>query len=805
MPALRTGVQQSTRFPPSTPLQPGTRLQQRTGLQWTRSVRDRPHSDRWLALGRSEDPNSRRAGHYAAARAMVGTDPALLIVFCSGIPDPSGVLAGVGEVAGGVPLIGCSAEALIALGGEGFSVRTEARVGVRGRQRTVGAEVARCAVPPPERASQALLMLADGDAGSQDAILAGAYSVVGAGVPLVGGAASPYPGASTMFTMHNGEVLADAVVAASLGSDGPIGIGVRHGFHKVGEPMIVTRSAGGLVHTLDDRPALDMYLRRLGAPLDAYRSQAIFEDFSRGHPIGVRRRTSLELRDVSYSEHMDDRCLFSAGDVPEGGMIWLMATDEESSLAAGEQAGVAAIEALGGVEPLGLLAFDCASRCGFLGLAGMHKELGRLTAAVAGAPIAGFYTYGEYARVRGAFGYHNQTLAVGGRRGGAPPGPPGAGPRLRASTGPESRILPFDAGGRHDGAAGEYAGEVLAVLGRAGQVAGRVGTLGRVRGGGRDRLGGGRRAGERLFDGPGPHRYRPHVRERDAGGGDRTVLPPYRRGHAHRRPGLRDPVELLVVGAPALPLAQAYREQHIVRAERTGQVVHEELRRGYRAGATRPGHLEAGVQREGHRRQVAGRVGVGERAAEGTPVAHLAVGDGRDGLREQWRVPADERVTQHRRVRRHRPDHQVVAVLTDPAQRVQPAQVDQYRRGGQPQAQQRDQALPAGEYLRVLTGGGERLDRLVHSGRSYVVECRGDHEAPPADWMARQTRSGVQGICTSVTPYGRSASTTAFTTAGVDAMVPASPTPLVPRGWSGAGVSVRSVIRSGRSAAVGRV
>jgi hypothetical protein len=61
----------------------------------------------------------------------------------------------------------------------------------------------------------------------------------------------------------------------------------------------------------------------------------------------------------------------------------------------------------------------------------------------------------------------------------------------------------------------------------------------------------------------------------------------------------------------------------------------------------------------------------------------------------------------------------------------------------------------------------------------------------------------VHGIATSATPNGRSASTTALTTAGVEAIVPASPTPLTPSGLLVAGVSVRSVVKSGRSAALG--
>ena len=47
--------------------------------------------------------------------------------------------------------------------------------------------------------------------------------------------------------------------------------------------------------------------------------------------------------------------------------------------------------------------------------------------------------------------------------------------------------------------------------------------------------------------------------------------------------------------------------------------------------------------------------------------------------------------------------------------------------------------------------------------------------------MAFHTRSGVHGMTMSSTPRGRTASTIALTTAGVEAMAPASPTPLVPK------------------------
>jgi hypothetical protein len=75
--------------------------------------------------------------------------------------------------------------------------------------------------------------------------------------------------------------------------------------------------------------------------------------------------------------------------------------------------------------------------------------------------------------------------------------------------------------------------------------------------------------------------------------------------------------------------------------------------------------------------------------------------------------------------------------------------------------------------------------------------------APSWEWTAFQIRSGVQGMRTSFTPNGRSASTTALTTAGVDAIVPASPTPLTPSSLVVAGVTVCSFSKLIVSAAVG--
>jgi hypothetical protein len=89
-----------------------------------------------------------------------------------------------------------------------------------------------------------------------------------------------------------------------------------------------------------------------------------------------------------------------------------MEGDAGSVLEATDAACFDSLAGLGGRPPLGMIVFDCIARRGVLGDQGIRAETGRLTAIAAGAPVAGFYTYGEIGRTRGPRGFHNQTLVV---------------------------------------------------------------------------------------------------------------------------------------------------------------------------------------------------------------------------------------------------------------------------------------------------------------------------------------------------------------------------------------------------------
>ena len=295
------------------------------------------NTERWVSVGQSTDSDSYTAGAEAATLAVGGRSAALLIVFCSDSHDLEQLLAGINHVSDGAPLIGCSTAGEIAtagpadlsvvitaLGGEGFSIATAAASLDGDRLSEGGSDVASCLSRVEEREHRVLLLLTDGLAGDQQEIVRGAYTVAGAGIPLVGGCAGDDLKMTATAQLHGSEVLTNSVVAAAVASDGPLGIGVRHGWRRVGEPMVVTKSSDNRVYSLDGQPALDVYLSRLNAPADASVDASAFTRFAMTHPLGLVRRSQEEHVRFVADANFEDRSLGCIAEVPQGGMTWIM-------------------------------------------------------------------------------------------------------------------------------------------------------------------------------------------------------------------------------------------------------------------------------------------------------------------------------------------------------------------------------------------------------------------------------------------------------------------------------------------------
>src|SRR5208283_556232 len=150
----------------------------------------------------------------------------------------------------------------------------------------------------------------------------------------VGGCAGDDLKMTRTFQFSGDRVLTDSVVAAGIASAAPLGIGVRHGWRRAGEPMLVTGSAGNQVFTLDDRPALDVYLERVGIDEPAHLDQEWLARLALTHPFGLSRPQGEEqVRFISGGD-LAERSLSCIAAVPPGALVWVMEGDAQSVLEA---------------------------------------------------------------------------------------------------------------------------------------------------------------------------------------------------------------------------------------------------------------------------------------------------------------------------------------------------------------------------------------------------------------------------------------------------------------------------------------
>ncbi len=377
---------------------------------------------RWMGVGRSDAADAAAATDHAVATAAQGRTPALVVLFVSTAYDLADVARAARSAVGDdVPVVGCSTSGEIAgrwagsghvvalaLGGDGLTVRTSV-----GRLADGAREAGRTAargLEDVDRPHQVLMLLSDGMAGPRSDVVRGAYGVAGAAVPLVGGCAGDDLAMRATYQLCDGEVLTDAVVGVAIGSEGPIGVGIGHGWQRTGEPLVVTQSDGQSIHTLDDQPALDAYLRAVGAPAEAHADPALFNLSTMVHPLGLPRPGGEEVRAILGADYVG-RSLLCA-DVPQGTVLSLMHGEAGSILGGTRTAAEQVLESLGGAAPVGVVAFDCAARRAILGEDGIDSEAAILADHLPGVPLGGLYTYGEFGRLAGSRGVHNATLVL---------------------------------------------------------------------------------------------------------------------------------------------------------------------------------------------------------------------------------------------------------------------------------------------------------------------------------------------------------------------------------------------------------
>ena len=231
-----------------------------------------------------------------------------------------------------------------------------------------------------------------------------------------------------------------------------------------------------------------------------------------------------------------------------------------------------------------------------------------------------------------------------------------------------------------------------------------------------------------------------------------------------------------------------------------GEQSEEKVRRLHRALAAWPGNVELGIEGEHGGRPIRRGVRMGDAAAHRAPIANLHIADLACGFGQEPAFGRQQAMAFDGVMRRQRADGDGLMARRHFFQPADAAQVDDDRRRGKTQFHQRNQAVTAGEHFGVLAVFPHQTHRFLQGFGGVVIE--GNHRL--FSRMSFQSFSGRKGKSMCRTPKGFSASITALAIAGVEPIVPASPTPLTPMGLTGDGVTVLPSSKRGKSCALGK-
>jgi hypothetical protein len=182
------------------------------------------------------------------------------------------------------------------------------------------------------------------------------------------------------------------------------------GWKPMGVSRTVTKSEGNLIFTIDNRPALEMYLHLLGQKISSSDGQIDFFDKIGVHyPFQIERenREPKMCNPIGYDK--EKQALICESDVPQGSSL-RFSTPPDFDIIETVINKADKLKAERNSEADALVIFSCAGRLSALGP--MAHEENEGLQKVWNAPMAGFYTYGEFGKgLNGKHEFHSTTCS----------------------------------------------------------------------------------------------------------------------------------------------------------------------------------------------------------------------------------------------------------------------------------------------------------------------------------------------------------------------------------------------------------
>ena len=239
----------------------------------------------------------------------------------------------------------------------------------------------------------------DGEFMDGETLVRSIESVIGPQVNICGGMAGDDGSLTGTYVFTHGRSTDKGIATLVLNEDKVSLQGMAiSGWKPLGISRTVTKSEGRWVYTIDNKPALDMYLKYLGIdPLSGDNKYELYEDIGVHYPFQVEREIGEPAMVTPMAINNEENAILFESIIPQGSKIrFSMPPDFDIVDEILQNADD--LKASSQIDVEALLIFSCAGRLSAMGPLAKEENqgLGRLW----GTPMAGFYTYGEYGRAK---------------------------------------------------------------------------------------------------------------------------------------------------------------------------------------------------------------------------------------------------------------------------------------------------------------------------------------------------------------------------------------------------------------------
>ena len=182
------------------------------------------------------------------------------------------------------------------------------------------------------------------------------------------------------------------------------------GWQPIGTTKTITKSEGNIVYTIDDKPALDMILKYLGADEEFDSGKEMLSQLSAYYPLQMERENVAPVMRTAMFANNADRSIICAGNVPQGSKVkFSLPPDFDAIEIVVEEC--KELKEKTQLKADALIMFSCVSRKLSFGI--LMKEEIEQVQKVWEAPMVGFFTYGEFGKSKtGKHEFHNNTCCI---------------------------------------------------------------------------------------------------------------------------------------------------------------------------------------------------------------------------------------------------------------------------------------------------------------------------------------------------------------------------------------------------------